>query len=137
MINGTVVLEAGAVVKNITLYRSSVAQDPGAQVTGEINESSGYSLGWGSVIFSFLFWVGSTFAILLAGLIFAAFGGKQLIGVGEVGSRRIGESVLSSIVVWVGLPVLAVISFLSLIGIPFGIAILLIALRHSRSWDIS
>ena len=35
---------------------------------------------------------------------------------------------LSSIVVWVGLPVLAVISFLSLIGIPFGIAILLIAL---------
>ena len=128
VINGTLVLEAGAVVKNVTLYRSSITQESGSQVTGEINESSGYSFGWGSVIFSFLFWVGSTFAVLLAGLLFAAFGGKQLLGAGEVGSHRIGQSVLSSLIVWIGLPILAIVSLVSLIGIPFGIAILLIVL---------
>lgn len=128
VINGTLRLEAGANAQDVTLVRSDLVRDPAAIVTGEINERSGYSWGWGSAIFSLLFWFGTTIVVLAAGLLFAAFGARQLIGAGRLETERIGECIVATLIVWIGLPILAVVAFITLIGIPLGLAILIILL---------
>lgn len=130
VISGTLVLNDSAVVDNVSLINSELTRAPGATVFQEINESSGFSFGWGAAVFSFLFWVGSTLALLVVGLVLAAIAGKQVNGAGQLATDRIGETVVSSIVIWIGLPVLAVLLLVTLIGIPIamGIGIALVAL---------
>jgi hypothetical protein len=129
VINGTLRLEPTANVQgDITLVRSDLVRDPAAVVNGDINERSSYSWGWGSAIFSLLFWFGTTIVVLVAGLLFAAFGARQLVGAGRLATERIGESVVATLIVWIGLPILAVVAFITLVGIPLSLAILIVLL---------
>jgi hypothetical protein len=79
---------------------------------------------WGSLIFSFLFWLSFTIVILVAGILFAVFGARQLVGAAAMLTGRPGPSVVTALVVWVGLPILAVLAFFTVIGIPLGIVTL-------------
>lgn len=128
VINGTLRLDPGADVENVTLIRSDLVRDPSAVVRGDVNERSGFSFGWGSALFSFLFWTGSTIVVLAAGLLFAALGSAQVIGAGRNATERVGESIVSAAIVWVGLPIIAIAAFFTLIGIPVGLAIFFVLL---------
>jgi hypothetical protein len=129
VVNGTLRLEPGANVQgDVTLVRSDLVRDPAAVVNGDINERSDYSWGWGSAIFSLLFWFGATIVVLVAGLLFAAFGARQLVGAGRLETQRIGECIVATLIVWIGLPILAVVAFITLIGIPLSLAILIVLL---------
>jgi|SRR5579884_3353402 len=128
VINGTLDLRRGAVVHNVTLVRSDLRQATGATITGSLSRHSGYSFGSGGAIFSFLFWLGMTILVLVAGLGFAAIGGRQLVEAGTLLTDRVGASLLTALILWIGLPILAILVLFTVVGIPLGVAILLFVL---------
>jgi hypothetical protein len=126
VIRGTLNLGPTATVKDVTLVRSHLNRDPGAMITGNLKERSqwgGASFGWGAFIFSLFFWLSMTIVILIAGILFAAFGGRQVVNAAGVLSSKLGASLLTALVLWIGLPILAVMALVTVIGIPLGIAI--------------
>jgi hypothetical protein len=127
VVNGTLDLGASAVVKNVTLVRSELNRADGAQITGDLNERSQFiSFGWGSAIFSFMFWLGTTIVVLLAGMAFVAIGGRQLTATALTMTARPLESAVTALATWIALPILGVIAFITLIGIPLGLVIFLV-----------
>lgn len=129
MIDGTLSLAQGATVDNVTLIRSTLVRTEGATVTGDINEQTEFiDLGVGAAVFSVLFWVGFSIVAIGAALIFAWLGGSQLVASGDVITRRFGMSALTALILWVGLPVLAILAFVTVIGVPLGFAIVIFAL---------
>jgi len=67
-----------------------------------------------------------TVAVLGAGLLFAAVGGRQLAGVANSLTAETGKTVLAGILLWLALPVLAVVFFITLVGIPLALGLLLV-----------
>lgn len=129
MIDGTLNLKPGATVADVTLMRATLNQEQGATITGKLSERSEFvNVGWGSGIFSFLFWLGTTILVLLAALAYAAFGGRQLTTAGGLLTGRPAASLLAAAIVWVGLPILAVLALVTVVGIPLGLAVLLFVL---------
>jgi Ca2+-binding RTX toxin-like protein len=129
VVNGSLDLRPGARVDgDVTLVRSTLTRAPDATVGGDVSRRSGFSFGRGATIFSALFWVGMTAVVLLAGLLFAAVGGRQLTAAGALLLGRPGPSVVAAAVLWIGIPIVAVVSFLTLIGIPLGLVLLLVVL---------
>ena len=127
-VNGRVRLAPTARVNNVTLTNSQLNEEVGSTVAGSVSRRTGYHFGWGEAIFSFLSWIGLTIALLLAGLVFAAVGPRQLTGAAAALTERFGGSVVAAVVLWIGLPIVAVLTFFTIIGIPVGLLILLVAL---------
>lgn len=124
VVDGTLNLRPSASVADVTLVRGTVNQESGATITGELSERSEFvNFGWGSGVFSFVFWLGTTIVVLLAGLAFAALGGRQLLAAGDLLSGRVGASILAAVILWIGLPILAVLALVTIVGIPLGLAI--------------
>jgi cytoskeletal protein CcmA (bactofilin family) len=132
VVNGTLDLRDTARVDgDVILVNSELSQAPGAVVTGEIQRESGLRFTWGTggfVWFTILAWLAFTIVVLVAGLLFAAVGGRQLSTAAGLITSRPGETVLAAVLVWVLLPILAVLFFFTLVGIPLGLAVLLILL---------
>lgn len=128
VVNGTLTLAAGSTVRNVITYRSDVARDPAASVTGSVNERSEFSLGWVPVVFGIVMWVGATIALLVAGALFAAIGGGQLRAGASAMTERVGPSILAAVALFIGVPVAAVIAIVTLVGAPVGIGVLLFVL---------
>lgn len=126
VIDGVLTLSSTATVKNVSLIRSDITRDPAATITGKLSERSEFvNFGWGRDLFSFAFWIGSTIAILVAGLIFTAIAGRHVFNAAGNLTRRPVESIISAILLWIGMPILGVLAILTLIGIPLGIMLLL------------
>ena len=129
VINGTVTLgDAARVGGDLSLVRSDLTRAPGAVVEGTVEERSEFGFRRAGAVFSFLAWLGFTIVVLLAGLLFAAVAGRQLSGAAALLTGAVGGTLLGALVVWVGLPLLAVLAFVTLVGIPLGIALLLFLL---------
>lgn len=115
------------VAGDVRLIDSDITQAETATVSGEINE--GWGVGWWWWIVSpVLFWVSLTIAVLLAGLVFAGIGGRQLRDAAHLLTHDPGWSILAAVLTVVLVPALAVVSMVTLIGIPFGIGLLLFLL---------
>jgi hypothetical protein len=127
MVNGTVTLLDGARVENdVLLYRGTAVQEAGATVVGGIhNEWGGFNITRG---LWFGFWLSMTVAVVAAGLLFAAVGGRQLRGAAAAVTEQIGPSLLTALILWIGVPILAVLVMITVIGIPLGLGILLLLL---------
>lgn len=126
---GSLVINDGATANNISLFRSDMTRAGTATVTGDITEQSSYAaFGWGTALFSVVFWIGTTIALLLAGLAVMAIFGRQM----DVAVRTINEhpmeSALSGLLTWVLIPILAILSFITIIGIPVGIGLLIVVI---------
>jgi hypothetical protein len=126
VIDGVLTLGSTATVKNVSLIRSDLVQDPSAAITGKLSERSEFvNFGWGREIFSFAFWIGSTIAILVAGLLFTLLAKRHVISAAGNLSGRPVESIISALILWIGTPIVAILSILTIIGIPLGIMLLL------------
>ena len=127
VIKGDVTLESGSHVKRVNIVNGHVNREAGSLVDHGINQRH---LGFGflSAIFFWILWLGMTATVIIGGLVFAAIAGRQLSLSTRVLTGELAFSILGAVVVWIGLPVLALLAFLSVIGIPFGLALLLIAL---------
>ncbi|MGD9889731.1 MAG: hypothetical protein AB7R89_13300 [Dehalococcoidia bacterium] len=124
MVNGTVTLMDGARVgEDVLLYNADAVEEAGAAVAGGIHDE------WGGFNISrgiwFGFWASMTVAVVAAGLLFAAVGGRQLLGAATGFTGHLGPTLLTALVLWVGMPVLAVFLMATVIGIPLGFGIVL------------
>lgn len=123
MVGGRLALEPGARVGGDVLLHgdSRLAQAPGATVGGTVQRRTGISFG---PFAGWLLWIGVTLALVLAGLLFAAIGGRQVDEAAALLLRRPGPVVVTTLVLIAAAPILAIIAFLTVIGIPAGIALL-------------
>jgi hypothetical protein len=122
MINGTLTLAPTAVVDNdVRVIHGTLNRADGATVVGAIHEQSGFTVSAG---FMWMLWLGMSVLVLAAGAAFAAVGGRQLGGAARIFTTRPGETVLTALVTAITLPILAVIAFVTIVGIPLGFGIL-------------
>lgn len=125
VVSGDAILRDGATVReDVLLIRSEMDQQPGSTVGGQIERRSRAFFRGAWVVFGVFFWLGATTALVVAGLLFAAIGGRQLGASTDNLSEQPGQSILAAIVVLFVLPVLAVLAMLTIVGIPLGIGVL-------------
>jgi hypothetical protein len=128
VISGDLVLENGSTVNDVNLIRSDLTRASGANVTGDITERENLFFRGAWAVFSLLIWAAATFGLILGALLFAAIGGRQLSGAANALTSEVPGSVLAAVVIWIGVPILAGLIMLTLIGIPFGIVVLVAVL---------
>lgn len=129
VVNGTLDLQDGArVTGDVFLANSELRQAAGASVEGDIQRRGELAFRWAWAVFSLLFWVGMTVAVLVAGLLFAAVGGRQLSTAAALLTDRLGPTLLTMLIVWIGIPILAVAVLFTVVGIPLGLGLLLFLL---------
>lgn len=131
VVNGTLRLEPGARVGgDVVLINGELSQAEGAVVAGEVLERSGAAIGaefsrvtaW----ISFVAWLGITLLLVVVALAWAALGGRQLSAIAGLLGARPGVAAGAALVCWIALPVVAVLAFVTVIGIPLGIALLVV-----------
>jgi len=127
-VNGTVELLSGAHVHNVSLANSTLSQASGATVDGTVSHSGGVENVRAFGVLSALAWFALTLAIVLAALVFAAIGGRQLSSACDMFSSQPGETVLAAVLIGIGLPVIAILAMVTVVGIPFGLGLLLFLL---------
>jgi hypothetical protein len=129
VINGTLNLGDSAVVDNVTLVSSEMNRAEGATITGTLDEEANVTaFSWGIGIFSVVFWFGTTLVLLLAGLLFVAVGGKHVPAMARTMTARPMETIVAALVAGVGVPLLAVLAFVTVIGIPLSFTIFLVVM---------
>jgi hypothetical protein len=122
VMNGTAELSPSARVGgDVVLLRSRLAQAPGAIVGGGIRETSGGVWRWGPIGF---FWLSMTIFVIVSGLVFAAVAGRSLSVAAGLLRSKPGGALVTALAVWIGLPLLALIAFVTVIGIPVGFVIM-------------
>jgi len=125
IIRGDVTLEGGSFVERVTIINGSVTRESGSVVEHGINRRG---FGFFPALFFLLFWLGMTALVVIAGLVFAAVAGRQLSTAGEALTGQLAYSILGAAGVWIGLPIMAMVAFFTVVGIPFGLALLFLAL---------
>lgn len=128
VVRGTLDLTSTANVNNVSVIRGDLVQDPAATVAGNITEGDFQVTPWDWGIFWGFIWLGSTLVVLVAGLVFAAIGGRQLRASGDTITRNIGPSLLGVVAIWILLPILMFFVFFTLVGIPLSIGYFLFVL---------
>lgn len=129
VVGGTAELANGATVGHINLQESELTQSEDSTVTGEVDRNPWTGLAQGpAVVFGILFFLGISVAIILAGELAAAVAADQVRKAGAVLSDEIGKTLLSSLILWVGVPILAGITLLTIVGIPTALLVLLFLL---------
>ncbi len=126
VVRGTVTLQPTAhVTGDVNVARGNVVTESGATIDGSIVHRSYDWSGWDFFLFSIYLWISLTIVILIAGLIFAAVGGRQLTGSANLISNQTGGTILAAIIVGIGIPILAVLAMLTILGIPLGLGLLI------------
>ncbi len=120
VIDGDLSLRRGSSVEDVNLVRSTLHRDEGATLTGKINHRQNFVFRGAWAIFTVLFWVGMTIAVLVSGLLFAAVGGRQLTTAARALTGEVGQTILGALLFWIAVPVLAVLLFVTVVGIPLG-----------------
>lgn len=130
VINGEIEMtDSARIGGDLNLYDSEVVQTGGAVVEGDINEESTFTFSaWDTFVISILFWIAITLLVLLAALVFAAIGGRQLVTASSFISERIGGTLLAALLVGILIPIIAVLAFITLFGIPVAITLLIVVL---------
>lgn len=128
VISGDLTLNDTAVVNNVHSIRGDLTRAPGATVNGDIDESD-FTGFWAALgVFSVLLWIGITLAALVAGIVFALIGGRQLTAAAALMTGEAVHAIVGTVFLWVGLPILAVLAIITVIGLPLGLGILLFVL---------
>ncbi len=129
VVRGTLTLEAGSTVKDVMLIDSELTRADGATVTGTVEDRGlDFSFGRGLAVFSMLWWIGMTIVALVAAAIFAWFGRKQLFGSVDTLQTDFVKALITAIVLWILLPLGAVLILFTLVGAPLSLSILLVVL---------
>lgn len=129
VISGTLDLRNGAQVNSINLFDSDLIRADGVTVSGAIEQHNGIEVPAGFLAaLSIYFWIAMTLTIVVAGLAFAAIGGRQLNDAAHAFVGEPSNTLIGTIAFCVAVPVLAVVAMLTLVGIPLGLAILLVVL---------
>lgn len=126
VVGGRLVLRPGARIgRDVFLYQSTLDRAPDAVIEGTVRREFGVRI---SPLARWLFWLGMTVAVIAVGVALAAVAGRQLSESAHLIPAHPGPTLLTALVVIVGLPALAFASFFTLVGIPIGLALLFLVL---------
>jgi hypothetical protein len=129
VISGDIDLASTAVVDNLNSIRGDIIRASGATIQGDVSERDSFRfLWWAAGLFSVLLWIGMTIAVVAASLLFAAFGGRQLSAASRAMTGDLVNTIIGVFFFWVGVPILAGIAIVTIVGLPFGLGILLFLL---------
>jgi cytoskeletal protein CcmA (bactofilin family) len=129
VISGTLDLRSGAHVEGLHLFDSQLIRADGVIVSGAIEQSDGIEVPAGFLAaLSIYFWVAMTLTLVVAGLAFAAIGGRQLNEASRLFTGEPTNTLIGAVSFWVIAPLLAVAAILTLVGIPLGLGMLVIVL---------
>ncbi len=130
LVSGDLALASTARVNNVSIVRGAFNRDAGAVVSGEVTRREHVFTGgrWAALAFSAVAWGSMTVAVIVAGLVFAAAGGRQLSRTAMLLTAEVGPSLLASAVVWLAAPLVAVLLMVTVIGLPLGAGVLVFLL---------
>lgn len=127
-VNSTVNLSGGTTVEGDVTRVNSTVNSLDATVGGEIRDVDPAEVGLGFAgilaFFSIVFLIGGALMLLVFGLLTAAIAPNAVRRTGWLINADPGNVVLAGLAFWFGMPLLAVLSFITIVGIPLGFAIL-------------
>jgi hypothetical protein len=131
--NGTLRLEPTAQIGgDVVLINGQLSQVEGAVIGGRVVERSGASIGAefnrATAAFSLIAWLGMTLLFVVMALGWAAVGGRQLSHVAGLLGARPGLAAAAAVISWIVVPIAAFLAFVTVIGIPIGITLVLVVL---------
>jgi hypothetical protein len=136
-INGTVtgnlvLMKSGAelgpsaqIGKDVLLYRSTFNASSGARVIGTVHNEAGFSFGAQALWF---FWLCVTIAMVGAGILAVFIAGDRLQVVADSLGTNWSGAMLSALAIVVGLPMAAILSFMTGIGFVFGFFLMFVVI---------
>lgn len=117
-------IASGAIIKkDMMLYRSTIERERGAIVGGVVHDEGGVSFRARAL---WLIWVSVTLAMIVAGLVFGYFAGPSLEKVADLMRADWTGILITTLFIVCGLPLLAVLSFMTGIGFVVGFFILFV-----------
>ena len=129
--DGTANLGPGTTVTgDIATLRGDVLRDPSAVVTGRTTslDANLAALAFALIPVLIVVWVGVYLAMVVAGLVLAAFGARQTRAAEDLITRKPGQTLAAGLVATIALPVAFGLLTATVIGAPIGLAMLLIGL---------
>ena len=124
--NGTVTVVKGAHVGGdvVSHRRPSVA--PGT-VDGQIRQSSNFNVNFGQItaVGRILIWLATSVSSFLLGLLLVLAVPKAMDATARTATARFGASIGFGFLMFIGLPIVAFVAMVVLLGIPLGLGILL------------
>lgn len=129
--NGTLRLEPTANIEgDVVLINGELSQADGAVIGGRVVERSGASIGVEfrrvTAAVSFVVWLGMTLLFVVVALAWAALGGRQLSDIAGLLGARPGLAAVAAVIFWIAVPIVAFVAFVTVIGIPIGITLLVV-----------
>jgi hypothetical protein len=131
VINGSAHLAAGTTIADDVLqFGSEIERSAGVEIGGSIKNIAGDVASFGIFIgFAVLaIWIGFGIATLIAGLLVAGLAARQVRVATQLIRREPGRTVLVGVLSLIVLPVLAIISMATIIGLPAGLGLLVVVL---------
>jgi hypothetical protein len=124
--NGQVTLESGAEVGGDVSARKGV-DDQGATVGGDVrrNVTRFFDRPFTRFVGRFVIWLAASVSILLLGVFLILLVPRALDALHDTWRTAIGSSIGWGLLLFIGLPLLAILSLVTLLGIPFGVGLLL------------
>ncbi len=120
-------LENARIEGDLNLYDSAFSRATGSVIEGSTHERSAVAWSaWDSLAVSAFFWAAMMIFAIVVALLFAAAGGRQLVTSASFITERSGATLLATTVGGIAIPFFAVLAFLSIFGIPVGLALLLL-----------
>jgi hypothetical protein len=129
VISGDIDLRSGAEVRDVHSIRGDLTRASGATVTGEVTERDAFDPGFGALaLLSVYLWLATTVLVLVIGFVFAAVGGDQLTRASAAMTGDLANTIVAGVFFWIGLPILAGLLLLTIVGIPVSLTIFIVVL---------
>lgn len=129
--NGSLHLEPSARIGgDVVLIGSTLSQADGAVIGGSVVERSGAAIGAElsrvTATVSMVAWLGMTLLMVVVALGWAAIGGQQLVRIAGLLGAQSWLVAGTAAIFWIVVPFVAFVAFVTVVGIPLGIALLAI-----------
>jgi hypothetical protein len=131
VLDGSADLQAGTTVSgDVRTLDGTVSQAPGSTVGGSVRTLDADLAAIGILLIPafFLLMLGFGLAVIAAALLVAAFAARQVRAVESLIARQPGHVLVAGIAGSIGLPILAILLIVSVLGAPIGLAMLFILL---------
>ena len=123
MFNGPITIRSGASVGGDVISRSEPDIEEGATVGGELRGTEEFFRDPFPFLGRLAAWLAVSISLLVLGLLFLTFAPRAADAIELAARTALGPSVGWGLIMLIGLPILAIVAFITLVGIPFGVGL--------------